>query len=311
MTSRSSSRSLLDRPGGDVLERLVARDRAPVLLLPERVAAARIVLAVIRVAAVALGVLDDLALAARGGAGRERLALDLEVVALLVGEPRDHLAREPVDLGAEVLGPLLAALDAVEALLPAAGQLGARQQVVAEHLDEADALLGRAQAAALALDVLGVDQPLDRGGARRRRADARVLHRLGGLVVVDELAGGLHGAQERALRVAARRLGALGERLGREAGDDLARRSGPAATARPPRRLFAGVSPSATGRGGRLDRLAVGGPPAGLDHHLAAASGRGARRSGSRPPCARSARPGGRRPGSGARPCRRCAARRG
>ena len=154
MTSRSLSRSLLERPGGDVLEGLLARDRAAVLLLPERVAAARVVLAVVRVAAVALGVLDDLALAARRGAGRERLALDAQVAALLVAEPGDHLAGEAVDLVAEVLGLLLAALDAVEALLPAAGQLGAGEQVVAEHPHEADALLGGAQAAALALDVL-------------------------------------------------------------------------------------------------------------------------------------------------------------
>ena len=227
MTSRSALEVLARATGGDVLEGLLARDRAAVLLLPERVAAARVVLAVVRVAPVALGVLDDLALAARRGAGGERLAVDPQVAALLVGEPGDDLAGEAVDLAAEVLGLLLAALDAVEALLPAAGQLRAREHVVAEHLHEPDALLGGPQAAALALDVLRVDQPLDGGGPGRRRADAGVLHRLGGLVVVhDELAGGLHGAQQRALRVARRRLGPLGERLGLGAAHLLAHGQG-------------------------------------------------------------------------------------
>jgi hypothetical protein len=50
------------------------------------------------------------------------------------------------------------------------------------------------QRAALALDVADVDQALDDRGARGGRADPRVLHRLAQLVVVDELARGLHRA---------------------------------------------------------------------------------------------------------------------
>ena len=161
---------------------------------------------------------------------------------------------------------LLAALDAVEALLPAAGQLGPGEQVVAEHLHEPDALLGGAQAAALALDVLRVDQPLDGGGAGGRGADAGVLHRLGGLVVVHQLAGGLHGAQERALRVAGGRLGLLGQRLGLGA----ARPASPTASCGSD--CSASSSPLPVGRRRRVGQalLAVGRAPAGLDQHLAA-----------------------------------------
>ena len=61
----------------------------------------------------------------------------------------------------------------------------------------------------VALDIADVDQPLDDRRARRRRADARVLHRLAQLVIVDELAGGLHRAQQRGVGVAPRRLGLL------------------------------------------------------------------------------------------------------
>ena len=63
--------------------------------------------------------------------------------------------------------------------------------------------------AAVALDVADVDQALDDRRARRRRADARVLHRLAQLLVVDELAGGLHRAEQRGVGVAPRRLGLL------------------------------------------------------------------------------------------------------
>ena len=41
------------------------------------------------------------------------------------------------------------------------------------------------------------------------RADPGVLHRLAQLLLVDQLAGGLHRPQQRALGVAARRLGLL------------------------------------------------------------------------------------------------------
>ena len=57
---------------------------------------------------------------------------------------------------------------------------------------DVEALLRRDERAAVALDVADVDQPLDDRRARGRRADARVLHRLAQLVVVDELARGLH-----------------------------------------------------------------------------------------------------------------------
>src|SRR3954451_24757016 len=79
------------------------------------------------------------------------------------------------------------------------------------------ALLGGHQRAAVALDVADVDQALDDRGARRRRADAGLLHRLAQLVVVDELSRGLHGTEQRRVGVAPRRLRLL------LVGGDLAR----------------------------------------------------------------------------------------
>ncbi len=110
------------------------------------------------------------------------------------------------------LARLLAGLDRGQAVLPVAGQRRRRQRMLAEQADHVQALLGGDQRAAVALDVADVDQALDDRGARRRRADARLLHRLAQLLVVDELARGLHRAEQRRVGVAPRRLGLLLER---------------------------------------------------------------------------------------------------
>ena len=90
-------------------------------------------------------------------------------------------------------GPrVLALLDQPEPVLPLAGQLGRGELVLAEQPDHLYALVGGHERAALPLDVGDVDQPLDDRGARGRRADAVVLHRLAQLEVVDVLAGRLH-----------------------------------------------------------------------------------------------------------------------
>ena len=70
--------------------------------------------------------------------------------------------------------------------------------MLAEQADHVEALLGDDERAPVALDVADVDQPLDDRRARRRRADAGVLHRLAQLLVVDELAGGFHRASSEA-----------------------------------------------------------------------------------------------------------------
>ena len=176
-----------------------------------------------------------------------------------------------------------------------------RQRVLAEELDDVSALLGRHQRAALALDVADVDQPLDDRGARGRRADAGVLHRLAQLVVVDELAGGLHRAEQRRVRVAARRLGHLLERLDLAAcarpRPDRASAAADRRRRRPRRRPLR--------RAPRRRRRASRARPA-----RARGCGRRARRPWSRAACSRTRRPGGRRRGSGGRPCRRRACRR-
>ena len=81
--------------------------------------------------------------------------------------------------------------------------------MLAEQANHVQSLLGHDQRAAVALDVADLEQPLDDRRPGRRRADPGVLHRLAQLLVVDELAGGLHRGQQRALGVAPRRLGLL------------------------------------------------------------------------------------------------------
>ena len=196
-------------------------------------------------------------------------------------------------------------LDLGQPVLPVAGQRRRGQRVLAEQADHVQALLGAHQRAAVALDVADRDQALDDRRARGRRADARVLHRLAQLVVVDELAGGLHRAEQRGVGVAPRRLGLLLERL------DLAglARSRPArawaAAARRPRPPRPRARALVALRG-----LAVDAAPARHEQHLAARAEDVLRDGRSRRACSRTRPRGGRRRGSAARPCRRSAGRR-
>ena len=137
--------------------------------------------------------------------------------------------------------------------------------MLAEQADHVQPLLGRDQRAPVALDVADVDQPLDDRRARRRRADARVLHRLAQRLVVDELAGGLHRAEQRGVAVAPRRLGLLGQRLdleGREGSPCSSRGSSPSrgSSSSPP--ASAGAASSAA--------VEVDAAPARDEQHLAA-----------------------------------------
>ena len=149
-----------------------------------------------------------------------------------------------------------------QAVLPLAGQPGRGQRVLAEQADHVHALLGDDQRAAVALDVADLEQALDDRRARRGRADPGILHRLAQLLVVDELAGGLHRAEQRAFGVAARRLGLL--LLSADLGDLglLAAARASAAAARAPRRRRCARR--------RRRTLAVDAAPAGDQHQLAA-----------------------------------------
>ena len=187
----------------DELARDDERQRLAGLRLPDDEAAAGILA---RPAGEALAVLDDVV--AADGARTEVRARDAHVLQFRV-ELGDRGLREALDVGHEALARLLAALDHAQALLPVAGHRRRRQRVLAEQADDVQALLGRDERARLALDVADVDEALDDRRARRRRADARLLHRLAHLVVVDEAAGGLHRAQQRGVGVAPRRLGLL------------------------------------------------------------------------------------------------------
>src|SRR4051812_43024694 len=194
----------LDRPApGDQLARDRHRQLLARLALPDHEAAARIVATP---AGVALAVLVDVAPAHRARA--EIGARDADVLELGV-ELGDRLLGELLDVAHELLSRVRPLLDRGQAMLPVAGQRGRRQRVLAEQANHVQALLRAHQRAAVALDVADGDQALDDRRARGRRADARVLHRLAQLLVVDELAGGLHGGEERGVAVAPRRLGLL------------------------------------------------------------------------------------------------------
>ena len=202
----------------DQLLRDRLRQRLARLALPDHEPAAGILA---RPAGEALAVLDDVAPADR--ARPEVGPRDADLLELGV-ELADRAARELGDVVHEALARLLAVLDPPEPVLPVAGQARRRQRVPVEQPDHVQPLLRAHQRAPLALDVADVDQPLDDRGARRRRADAGVLHRLAQLVVVDELAGGLHRGEQRRVGVAPRRLGLLALRADLERPDVLALR---------------------------------------------------------------------------------------
>lgn len=156
-----------------------------------------------------LVVLVDLA-AALGAGGLELAEVAGNGVVLVGLGLRDDALGERADLGHEPLALELAALDLPELELPVAGQLGPGQLLDAEPVEEGDEREGfRAghQLALVAMDVLLVDQAFDDGGARGRRAEAALAHGLAEFVVLDKLAGALHGGEERGFRVARRGLG--------------------------------------------------------------------------------------------------------
>src|SRR5215210_1918362 len=171
-----------------------------------------------RPARVALAVLGDLPAADR--ARPELGALDLDALQLV--ELLDRLGRELLDVAHERRPRVAAVLDQAQAPLPAPGQLRRGQLVLAEQADHLDALLGRHERAAVALDVAHVHQPLDDRRARGGGADAGVLHRLAQLGVVDLLARRLPRAQERRVGEAPRRLRLLAHRLDLERPHPLA-----------------------------------------------------------------------------------------
>ena len=160
-------------------------------------------------AGVAAVVLLDHAAAVRAGRRQRRVVAGNGVAVVLLGladDPLGHLR----DLLHEGLALEVALLHLGELVLPVAGQLGLGQVLDAEAAQQGHQLerLGaRHQLAALAVDVLLVDQAFDDRGPRRRRAQALLLHRLAQLVVVDQLAGAFHRRQQRRLGVARRRPG--------------------------------------------------------------------------------------------------------
>src|SRR4029077_1884573 len=129
-------------------------------------------------AAEALGVLDQMPLAAARADDVELAPLEAQRLGRQVAQVLHRGLGELRDVAHERVTAAARALDVEQAVFPGAGQARAGELVLAEQVDDLDALAGRLQATAVAHDVADVDQALDDGCARGRRPDARVLHGL-------------------------------------------------------------------------------------------------------------------------------------
>ena len=77
------------------------------------------------------------------------------------------------------------------------------------HLDQMDSLRGGLQHLAFAHDIAALQQHLNDGGARGGRAQAGLLHGVRQFLLVERLARGFHGREQRALRESLGRTGLL------------------------------------------------------------------------------------------------------
>jgi hypothetical protein len=191
--------------------------------------------------------------AVRARRGQRGVVAGDGVAVVLLGLAHDALGHLG-DLGHEGLALQPALLHLGELVLPVAGELGLGEVLdgqPAQQRHQLEGLGGGHQLAAVAQHVLLEDQPFDDGRARGRRAQALVGHGLAQLVVVDQLAGAFHGAEQRGLGVARRRLGLQRLHVHALGAHHLARGH----------RHQVGV--------GLLRLLAVDGQPAGVDQHLA------------------------------------------
>ena len=120
----------------------------------------------------------------------------------LVGDDlSDDLRHLFLQLANELGGLIFVGFDVAQLLLPDACQLGALEQILVDEVDELDARGRSHEALALLSYIMALEERLDDGGACRGAPDAVLLHGGAQLLVVDESAGGLHGAQQRRLGV--------------------------------------------------------------------------------------------------------------
>ncbi len=154
-------------------------------------------------------VLLDHAAAVRAGRGQRGVIARDGVAVVLLGLLDDAL-RHVGDAVHELVAAELALLHLGELVLPLAGQFGLGQVLHRQAAQQRHQLegLGRGdELAPLAVHVLLKDQAFDHLRPRGWRAQALLLHRGLELLVVDELAGAFHRAQQRGLAVARGRLG--------------------------------------------------------------------------------------------------------
>ncbi|EWS63837.1 hypothetical protein Y695_02928 [Hydrogenophaga sp. T4] len=122
----------------------------------------------------------------------------------------DHALGHGGDLAHEGGAAELAVLHLRQLVFPLAGELGLGEFFHAQAAQQCHELegLGRGDdLAAFAEHVLLGQQAFDDGRARGRRAQAFFLHRFAQLVVIHQLAGAFHGAQQGGFRIACGWLG--------------------------------------------------------------------------------------------------------
>jgi hypothetical protein len=161
------------------------------------------------VQAVAPVVLLHHAAAVRAGGGQRGVVARHGVAVVFLGL-LDHALGHGGNLAHEGVAAELAVLHLRQLVFPLAGQLGLGELFhaqAAQQRHELEGLGGGDQLAAFAQHVFLVQQAFDDGCARGRRAQAFFLHGLAQLVVVHQLAGAFHGAQQRGFGVARGRAG--------------------------------------------------------------------------------------------------------
>ena len=130
----------------------------------------------------------------------DRLGATRTLAKTLLGFGREAVAEQALDVVADLAHEgralQIARLDLLELGLPLAGQLRRLECWILDDRGQVAAEVGDAQRLLVAVDVAPGDQGLDDRGACGRCTEAAAAHRLAQLLVVDQLARGLHRGEQ-------------------------------------------------------------------------------------------------------------------
>ena len=118
---------------------------------------------------------------------------------------RHQIAHKFGDTFVEFSDRALAILNLFELLFPLSRQFRAAH-LLGHQADKRLGLFGRVERFLIAQHIAGADQFFYRFGSSRRRTQARFLHRLGQLVVLDFATGIFHCRQKRGVGIGSGRL---------------------------------------------------------------------------------------------------------